>query len=293
MELLQNCPICGSARIKLFLTGKDYFLSSEIFSIVKCQDCGFKFTNPRPEKTELGKYYESSDYISHSNKQKGLFASLYQIIRKYTLSRKHAIITRYQPAGKILDIGCATGQFLHYMKSKGWKTVGIEPDTKTRERAISEFGLDVFPEDHLDTLNVASFDAITMWHVLEHVADLNGRIEQLKKLIKANGTLIIAVPNCEAYDAELYGPFWAGYDLPRHLYHFSKPDIKLLLEKHGFLIQKILPMRFDSFYVSLLSEKYLHGKMRWWPAIWNGFWSNMKSGQKRGHSSLIYVLKLK
>jgi len=293
MELLQNCPICESARINLFLTAKDYFLSSDIFSIVKCQDCGFKFTNPRPEKTELGKYYESSDYISHSNKQKGIFASLYQIIRKYTLSQKYSIITKFQPAGEILDIGCATGQLLHYMKSNGWKTVGIEPDDKTRERAISEFGLDVFPEDHLDTLDVASFDVITMWHVLEHVADLNGRIEQLKILIKANGTLIIAVPNCEAYDAEIYGPFWAGYDLPRHLYHFSKSDIKLLLEKHGFLIQKILPMRFDSFYVSLLSEKYLHGKMRWLPAIWNGFWSNMKSGQKRGHSSLIYVLKLK
>jgi len=293
MELLKNCPICGSEKFDLYISGKDYFLTGESFNIVKCSVCGFRFTNPRPKAEDLGKYYESSEYISHSDSHKGLFASVYQLVRKYTLGRKLAMISRYQEKGEILDIGCATGQFLHFMAEHGWKTTGIEPDEKTRAYAISEYGLQVYPQEQLTVFAKSTFDVITMWHVLEHVSELNGRVEQLKNLLSPLGTLVIAVPNCESYDAKKYKDFWAGYDLPRHLYHFTKPDIKMLFEKHGFTIVNILPMKFDAFYVSLLSEKYKSGKMRWMPALWNGFWSNLKSGGKSGHSSLIYILKLK
>lgn len=293
MELLKNCPVCGSETMDPYISGKDYFLTGELFKIVKCRQCGFRFTNPRPAAGELGKYYESTDYISHSDSRKGVFASVYQQVRLYTLARKYAMISKFQPKGEILDIGCATGQFLHYMESRGWKTTGIEPDEKTRARAISEYGLQVFPEAKLETFSKSAFDVITMWHVLEHISDLTSRMKQLKELLKAQGTLIIAVPNCEAWDAQKYGEFWAGYDLPRHLYHFAVSDVKLLLDNYGFTLVKIVPMKFDAFYVSLLSEKYMHGKMRWLPAFWNGFWSNIKSGQKKAYSSLIYVAKLK
>jgi 2-polyprenyl-3-methyl-5-hydroxy-6-metoxy-1,4-benzoquinol methylase len=293
MELLTNCPICGYELFEPFISGKDYFLTGEKFEIDKCKGCGFRFTNPRPKAEALGEYYESVEYISHSDTRKGMFAAVYQQVRKYTLGRKLAMIRKFQPKGEILDIGCATGQFLNFMSKNGWITTGIEPDEKTRERAISEFGLKVFPEAKLNSFSKASFDVITMWHVLEHVSDLKGRMAQLKDLLKPEGTLIIALPNCEAYDAKKYGEFWAGYDLPRHLYHFTKSDVKLLSETYGFTIVNILPMKFDSFYVSLLSEKYKTGKMNWLPALWNGFWSNVKSGQNFGHSSLIYVIKLK
>jgi 2-polyprenyl-3-methyl-5-hydroxy-6-metoxy-1,4-benzoquinol methylase len=293
MEVLQSCPICGSNEFIPFISGKDYFLTGESFEIVKCRNCGFRFTNPRPFPEELGKYYQSSDYISHSDSKKGIFASVYQMVRKYTLGRKYALINKFQQKGNILDIGCATGQFLNYMATHGWKTTGIEPDEKTRKSAISEYSLDVFPEEKLTVLNNASFDVITMWHVLEHVSDLNGRMKQIKNLLKPEGTLVIAVPNCEAHDAKIYRQFWAGYDLPRHLYHFTKPDVKLLTENYGFTIVNILPMKFDAFYVSLLSEKYMSGKIRWLQAFWNGFWSNLNSGKKNGHSSLIYVIKNK
>ena len=293
MEVLKNCPVCGSQDFEPFISGTDFFLTGEAFTIIKCHVCGFRFTNPRPEAEDLGKYYESEEYISHSDSRKGLFASVYQLVRKYTLNRKLALISKYQPKGEILDIGCATGQFLNYMSEHGWNATGIEPDEKTRSRAISEYGLKVFPEEQLNILEKSSFDIITMWHVLEHVSELNLRMNQLKDLLKPEGTLIIAVPNCNSYDAKIYGKFWAGYDLPRHLYHFAKEDMKLLLENHGFTIVNIMPMRFDAFYVSLLSEKYKSGKMRWLPALWNGFWSNMKSGEKNGHSSLIYMIKLK
>jgi SAM-dependent methyltransferase len=292
MELIKKCPVCGSEKFDPFISGKDFFLTGESFEIVSCRDCGFRFTNPRPKEEELGKYYESTEYISHSDTRKGLFASVYQVVRRYTIGRKLSMIEKYHGKGKILDIGCATGQFLNHMALHGWEATGIEPDVKTRDRAISEYGLQVFPEDHLNTLNNNSFDVITMWHVLEHVSDLNGRMSQLKNLLKPKGTLIVAVPNSNSYDAKKYNTFWAGYDLPRHLYHFTKPDVKLLAERHGFGIVKILPMKFDAFYVSLLSEKYKSGKMQWLPALWNGFWSNLKSGSKNGHSSLIYVMKI-
>ena len=293
MEELINCPVCGSQELGPFLSTRDFFLSGEEFTISKCGKCGFRFTNPRPEANELGRYYQSTDYISHSNTRKGLFASVYQLVRKYTLSRKYALLRKFHQQGKILDIGCATGQFLNYMESRGWVATGIEPDEKTRNRAISEFGLKVFPEDQLNVFENASFDVISMWHVLEHVSMLDQRMEQLKRLLKPGGTLIVALPNCNAYDARKYGMFWAGYDVPRHLYHFTSADVEFLFGKYGFKIIRVLPMWFDAFYVSLLSEKYKSGKMRWIPALWNGFWSNLKSGQKNGFSSHIYVLKTK
>jgi 2-polyprenyl-3-methyl-5-hydroxy-6-metoxy-1,4-benzoquinol methylase len=293
MELLKNCPVCGSDSFDQFLSGKDYFLSDEKFEIVMCSKCGFRFTNPRPKAEDLGKYYESSDYISHSDTRKGLFAWVYQSVRKYTLRRKLVLIRKFQQRGKLLDIGCATGQFLNFMAQHGWETTGIEPDDKTRARAISEYGLNVLPEESLNSFSDSSFDIITMWHVLEHVSELNGRMLQLNKILKAKGTLIIAVPNSNSYDAKKYNEFWAGYDLPRHLYHFTKQDMKLLMEKYGFAILNIVPMKFDAFYVSLLSEKYKSGKMLWLPALWNGFWSNLKADGYSGHSSLIYIMKLK
>ncbi len=293
MEELKQCPVCGSQKSDPFLSTKDFFLSGEEFVISKCGNCGFRFTNPRPEANELGRYYQSTDYISHSDTRKGLFASVYQLVRKYTLSRKYALISNYHQNGKILDIGCATGQFLHYMESRGWETAGIEPDEKTRNRAITEFTLNVFPEEQLDVFEKSSFDVISMWHVLEHVSALDQRMDQLKRLLKPDGTLVIALPNCNAYDARKYGKFWAGYDVPRHLYHFTRSDVEFLFGKYGFKMIRVLPMRFDAFYVSLLSEKYKTGKMRWLPALWNGFWSNAKAGQKNGFSSHIYLLKTK
>lgn len=293
MEFLKQCPVCGTEKFEPFISGKDYFLSGEDFAIVKCAQCGFRFTNPRPLANELGRFYESTDYISHSNSRQGIFAMAYQQVRKYTLRQKYLLISKFHKNASILDIGCATGQFLNYMSEMGWKTTGIEPDTKTRTRAQDEFGLEVYGEEQLGFFEKESFDVITMWHVLEHVAALDNRMEQLRKLLKPEGTIIVAVPNCESPDAVTYGKFWAGYDLPRHLYHFSKKDITALAGKYNFRVETVLPMKFDSYYVSLLSEKYKHGRMRFIPALWNGFWSNNKAGRNNNYSSLIYILKTK
>jgi len=292
METLSNCPICKSIRYKPNLTCLDHTVSRETFQIVTCESCGFKFTNPRPYAVDLGKYYRSEDYVSHSNTNKGFINSTYQVVRKYTLFKKLQLISKHFKTGNILDIGCGTGEFLNICKNAKWKTFGIEPDSDARNMAINNYGLDVRDELDLNSFEDASFDIISMWHVLEHVPELNERILEIKRLIKPNGVVIIAVPNCSSLDAKIYNDNWAAYDLPRHLYHFTPDDIEALFQIHHMKVFSVLPMIFDSFYVSMLSEKIKTGKINILRSTWNGFRSNIsaiKSGNK--YSSQIYLIR--
>jgi 2-polyprenyl-3-methyl-5-hydroxy-6-metoxy-1,4-benzoquinol methylase len=292
METIHICPVCKGDNFSPFLACVDHTVSRETFQIVQCNSCGFKLTNPRPEESVLGKYYKSEDYVSHSNTKKGFINSTYQSVRKYTLLKKLQLISRYYKTGKILDIGCGTGEFLNTCKSAKWQTIGIEPDADARKMAITNYGLDVREESDLAGLESSSFDIISMWHVLEHVPKLNERVEELKRLIKPNGVIIIAVPNCNSLDAKIYKEHWAAYDVPRHLYHFTPKDIELLFRNSGMKVFRILPMIFDSFYVSMLSEKIKTGKTNFIRSMWNGFRSNLsalKSGKT--YSSQIYLIR--
>lgn len=292
MIVLSNCPVCNSVNFKPFLVCKDNTVSRETFNIVECISCGFKFTNPRPEEDKLGDYYKSEEYVSHSNTNKGLINSAYQMVRKYTLLKKLQLISKFYKTGKILDIGCGTGEFLKTFKDAKWQTLGIEPSPDVRKMAIENYGLDVREEAEINNLEASSFDVITMWHVLEHVPNLSDRMEDLKRLIKPNGIIIIAVPNCTSLDAKIYKENWAAYDVPRHLYHFSPKDIETVFKNHELKVFRILPMIFDSFYVSMLSEKYRTGKSNTIRAVWNGFRSNLaalKTGKT--YSSQIYLIR--
>ncbi len=292
MEKQEHCPICNSVQLAPFLACIDHTVSRETFQIVECESCGFKFTNPRPEEKDLGRYYKSEDYVSHSNTKKGFINSTYQLVRKYTLLKKLQLISKYFKTGKILDIGCGTGEFLNTCKSAKWDTFGIEPDPDARQMAIKNYDLNVKEEEELKSFPDASFDIISMWHVLEHVPKLNERIADLKRLIKPNGIIIIAVPNCNSLDAKIYKEQWAAYDVPRHLYHFTPKDIESVFKKHQLNTFKILPMIFDSFYVSMLSEKIKTGQTNILRSTWNGFRSNL-SAIKTGktYSSQIYLIR--
>jgi SAM-dependent methyltransferase len=292
MEQLALCPICSGIKFTPFLACVDNTVSRETFQIVKCDSCGFKFTNPRPNEKDLGKYYKSEEYVSHSNTQKGFINSTYQTVRKYTLLKKLQLISKYYKTGDILDIGCGTGEFLNTCKNAKWKTIGIEPDEDARKMAKENYELDVRPESEIGNLPDASFDIITMWHVLEHVPRLNERVEDLKRLIKPNGIIIIAVPNSNSLDAKIYKENWAAYDVPRHLYHFNPKDIQTLFGNHGLNVFLVLPMVFDSFYVSMLSEKIRAGKTNIISSMWNGLRSNL-AGLKSGktYSSQIYLIR--
>jgi 2-polyprenyl-3-methyl-5-hydroxy-6-metoxy-1,4-benzoquinol methylase len=289
MEEIKICPVCTEGHIEPFITCEDFTVSHERFSIKTCKNCGFKFTSPRPNSQEIGRYYESPDYISHSNTSDGLINKIYHFVKKRAINRKIKIIESLRPYSKeILDIGCGTGAFLKGIKDTGWKAIGVEPNGKAREYCLKQ-ELEVYPEDYLRT-TPDKFAVVTMWHVLEHVHELNERIEEIRNLLIEGGYAFIAVPNYKSSDAKKYGEYWAAYDVPRHLYHFSEDTMKALFKKHQFKFIKSLPMKMDSFYVSMLSEKYRKSSFQYLKAFFAGFKSNKAAGNNpEKFSSVIYV----
>ncbi|WP_438710628.1 class I SAM-dependent methyltransferase [Aquimarina muelleri] len=275
--------------LDFFIECKDYTVSGETFQLLYDKEYDLLVTSPKPKEHELGKYYESEDYISHTDAKRSFFEKLYHIVKVYSLNKKVKLISKLNSKSKlVLDIGAGTGDFLNTAKNKGWKVEGVEPNKQAKELAKQK-GINL----HFTTTDFESqsFDVITMWHVLEHIPDVENQIKELKRLIKPNGYVIIAVPNFKSYDALHYKSFWAAYDVPRHLWHFSKTSIQKLFKEEGFSLEKVLPMKFDSFYVSLLSEKYKNGKMNFVKAFWVGLLSNTKAKQTKEYSSQIYVLK--
>jgi 2-polyprenyl-3-methyl-5-hydroxy-6-metoxy-1,4-benzoquinol methylase len=278
-----------SSNKKHFLTVTDYSVSKETFELYYDQELDMLITSPQPSSENLGRYYESNDYISHTDSKRSIFEKAYHFVKGIALKNKlHLINNCSSSKGNLLDIGAGTGDFLLTAKQNGWNTIGVEPSEKAKGIAI---GKGIKFSNSTNELESNSFDVITMWHVLEHVPNLDLQIKELKRLIKPNGTIIIAVPNFKSYDAKYYGKFWAAFDVPIHFWHFSKTAIKLLFEKENVKLEKVLPMKFDSFYVSLLSEKYKNGKMNFVKAIWIGLLSNIKANRSSEHSSHIYVLK--
>jgi SAM-dependent methyltransferase len=287
-----NCPSCGSGSVAQKLVAIDYTVSKEQFGIWQCDNCSLRFTQNVPGQSSIGKYYQSENYISHTDTKKGLVNSLYHLIRKRTLHQKQRLIETVTgvKTGNLLDIGAGTGAFCSYMKKAGWNVLGLEPDEMTRNRALELYGISLQAIDHLFEQD-KTYDAVTMWHVLEHVHPLHEYIDQVKKVLKPNGRAFIAVPNYTSYDAAKYKEYWAAYDVPRHLYHFSPASMKWLIEKHGMIVEKIQPMWYDSFYVSMLSEQYKYGRPGNLNAFKNGFLSNLKaSGNNEKCSSLIYII---
>jgi len=288
-----QCPACKSIDIFPKLEAQDYTVSNEKFSIWHCANCSIRFSQDVADQNSIGKYYKSDNYISHSDTKSGLVNSLYHSIRKFTLLLKRKLIQNQTQlkSGTILDIGCGTGAFLNTMKEAGWKITGLEPDDRAITKAKSLYQIQPQPSSELFNMSEQQFDAITMWHVLEHVHQLNEYFFQIRKILKDNGTLFIAVPNYTSFDAYFYKETWAAYDVPRHLYHFSPMSMELLVKRYGMKIKTIKPMWFDSYYVSMLSEKYRGNKLGLLRAVLIGKISNILCLlNKRKCSSVIYVI---
>jgi 2-polyprenyl-3-methyl-5-hydroxy-6-metoxy-1,4-benzoquinol methylase len=264
-------------------------VSHENFKITKCNSCNFLFTNPRPNPEQIGLYYKSDQYISHTDKSNNVINTLYKIARIFTLKQKLKLINSLAEEKSILDFGCGTGDFLSTCADNQWKIHGFEPDNDARK--IAEKKLKISIHNSLDAIqNTADISIVTLWHVLEHVLDLSVTLDVLVNAIGKKGQLIIAVPNHESRDAKIYQEYWAAYDVPRHLYHFSQKTMQNLLKNHGLKINQILPMKLDSFYVSLLSEKYKKGHSNMPVSIINGCKSNIYAKKNNNnYSSLIYV----
>ncbi len=285
---MNKCEVCNSDKVFKKFTVEDFFLTKESFVIKKCKECSFLFTDPAPNKFEISKYYESSRYLSH-NKNKSVFSLIYNIIKKTNLSYKVKKVYKYCSPETILDVGCGSGDFIKKMQRKGHVVFGIENNKKAFEIS-KKITNNIFSSvDELSNQKI-KFDLITFWHSIEHIHDVTGFLKKCLCLLKEKGTIIIAVPNHESYDALHYKRHWAAYDVPRHLYHFNKNSMSLFVQKFNLNISAVLPLKYDSYFVSLMSEKYKKSYFGLIKGLFTGFLSNLKS-KGDNHSSLIYVIK--
>ncbi len=291
-EKLNKCPLCESGHFSNMSVIKDHAVSKESFSICKCKTCGLIFTNPRPDEKNIQNYYQSPNYISHTNQTNNFIDFLYKLVRIYTTRQKLSWINKFHPKkGRLLDLGCGTGHFLSMAMKKNWKTIGIEPNEIARKQALLKH-LDIRKD--IDSIkNEKKFDVITLFHVLEHIHQLDPTIKDLLKALKKRGSLIIAFPNHDSHDRAHYEEKWASYDIPRHLYHFNKNSMEHLANKYSLTIREILPMKFDSYYISLLSDKYQGNTKNPTGAFLKGHRFNKMAKTDGNYSSLVFVLRKK
>ncbi|WP_340076263.1 class I SAM-dependent methyltransferase [Leptobacterium sp. I13] len=276
------------SKEQLYITCKDHYVSEKEFELWYNKKYDMLITVPQPEKEELPSYYKTQNYISHTDARKSFFEKAYQTVKKQNTVFKVKTINKLHPKkGTILDIGAGTGDFLLAMKKNGWETTGIEPNENARVLAEKK-GVFLRGQNQLEK---QSYDVITMWHVLEHIPDLKEQVKKMKKHLTPTGSLFIAVPNYKSYDAQYYKNFWAAYDVPRHFWHFSKKTISMLFSEVEMKVVKTIPMKFDAYYVSLLSEKYQTGKMNFIKGAYRGWLSNRKAKANKEYSSHIFVIK--
>ncbi|WP_370088399.1 class I SAM-dependent methyltransferase [Ekhidna sp.] len=286
-EKIEECPVCKHTQFDNHLICDDHSVSGESFALVKCTKCQLIFTNPRPAKDHIIKYYQSDQYISHTDNANSPIHFIYKLVRTYTLRQKLSLVNQYSKKGSILDYGCGTGDFLKLCNKNNWQAFGYEPDEAARSISIKKNPRSIV--DSIDKLDT-KLDVITAWHVIEHVHELNMTIKSLKGKLKDGGYLFMAVPNHKSFDAEHYKEYWAAYDVPRHLYHFDQDSMKSFASHFKLKLVDTLPMKFDSYYVSMLSEKYKNGG-NLLSSIRTGFQSNQSAKKTNNYSSLIYILQ--
>lgn len=290
-----DCPACGSRAWKPSGQVKDYSVSGEWFELLECTGCHLKATYPQPSPSQIGRYYASSQYVSHTDTRAGLTNKLFHKARTFMLDKKRQWVSGSvgKSSGRILDVGAGTGYFARAMKDNGWDVVALEPDETARSVASEKLGMVLLPIDAISSLQPGSFDVITLWHVIEHVHNIRDYMTRFHHLLKSDGVLLIAVPNYTSRDASQYGSKWAAFDVPRHLWHFTPASMNKMLTTYGFRLVKKISMPLDAFYVSMLSEKY-RGNYFFGPllALISGTKSFLSGRQKIDFSSsLIFVSK--
>ena len=266
---------------------KDHLVSGEQFTLKKQDRYEILKTVPLPEKLEG--YYRSEEYISHTDRRKTALEKIYFRAKQWNLRKKTKLLQRLMPTpGSLLDIGAGTGDFVLASEAKGWNSFGVEPNPQARSLAEQK-GARIHKE--LTGLSLPPLDIITLWHVLEHIPDLDRQTEQIYNALENSGYLILALPNHNSYDAKHYRAFWAGYDVPRHVWHFTQTGVAEYFRDKGFILRNTLPMWLDAFYVSWLSEKYKGNRLAPITAFFVGLWSNVKALGSGEYSSIIYILQ--
>ncbi|MEE9371564.1 MAG: class I SAM-dependent methyltransferase [Saprospiraceae bacterium] len=294
---MKNCPVCGNTEFESVYELDDYKITHETFSLEKCPNCTLIFTVDPPLGENIGHYYKSDDYLEHSNRKTDLFSKMYSWARDFMFSYKYGIIKKLAKEGSILDIGAGSGHFLNFMSSKGFTATGIEMNERARTYAKNNFGIDVHPDHYLYSPKLSQkFDMISLWHVMEHLFDLDKVVSRLSELLSHDGHLVIALPNYRALEVSIYKKYWNGWDVPRHLWHFSSESVGHLFEKHHFEITQMKMMPLDPFFNTLLTNKYRNGN-----PILNVFKMVAVGGMSflyglinvKKASSIIYIIKKK
>ncbi len=288
-----KCPWCSSEKAQINLWLKDEFLTKEDFHICECLNCGLLYTMPRPSKDKIGDYYKSDEYYSHQENKKGFIPKIYEAIKKVNLRHKYKLATKGISKGKLLDIGCGVGDFLHTTEEHGWECTGVEPSEEAKTIARKRIKGEIIASEDLEQIPDAGFDLITMWHVLEHIDDLKWQVEQLQRLVNPQGRIVIAVPNYKSYDAQLYKELWAAYDVPRHLNHFSKTTLTKIFKSKGLELKKTEKLIWDAYYISYMSEQYKHHSLPLIKGAFRGLVSNCKARRSGEWSSMVYVFEKK
>ncbi len=294
MQHLEKCPICGTPGPAQFTSAKDWLVTGSHFNILRCRSCMFTFTQDYPDESESGRYYESAEYISHTDSKRTFIEKIYQVARNYMLGRKVRLVSSVtgKKHGSLLDIGSGTGHFLNSMKLAGWEVTGIEISDNARSYSVSKFSLTVLKPTEFEKIASGSIDCITLWHVAEHLHDLDGYFSDIKRVLKTGGVIIIALPNSESYDAFYYGSDWAAWDVPRHLWHFNPASFRIFAKNKGLRLIKIRPLPLDVFYIAILSERNRGKRFPAVKGIIKGFLFYVHCIFRREFSSsLVYILK--
>lgn len=292
-KMNNKCPWCGSEKAQINLWLKDEFLTKEDFHICECLNCGLLYTMPRPDKEKIGAYYKSEAYYSHQENKKGFIPKVYERVKTINLKHKYRLATSGMQPGKLLDIGCGVGDFLHTAEMHGWECIGVEPSEDAKAIAQKRMKGKIITSEELEGFPNCAFDVITMWHVLEHVDDLKWQVAQLQRLVKPSGRVVIAVPNYKSYDGQYYKEHWAAYDVPRHLNHFNRITLSKIIKTSGLELVKMDKLKWDAYYISYLSEQYRHHSLPLVRGLYRGFISNCKARRSGEWSSLVYVFERK
>ena len=269
---------------------KDYLVSSDDFEVNWNNDKQRAETKI-PSGTDLNKYYQSKDYVSHKKAKTSLEDHIYFLVQQIMHRFKKGVVKRHSSDKKLLDYGAGTGNFARFMSDNAYKVYAVESNSRALIIAANK-GLTVF-SDLKEVSFKVRFNVISLWHVLEHISDPENTLLDLRSRLEKNGKLFVAVPNFKSYDSQYYKAFWAALDVPRHLWHFTTPGVQMLMDQSGFKMVAKYPLWFDALYISYLSEQHLGSR---WPII-RGFYigliSNIKAFFSGEYSSLIYVFEEK
>ena len=265
---------------------KDHFLTGESFEIKKVSE-GVLTTLPKTNTNDLRHYYNSKSYHSHTS-SKSLMSKLYDLSSKFMVFRKIKFVSRFLKGKKtLLDFGCGRGEILLSAKKRGFEVYGVEFMPSAQKELITK-NIKVY--NRLESVS-NPVNAITFWHSLEHINDVNQVLMLCRKCLKDKGILVVAVPNYDSFDAKHYKNFWAAYDVPRHRFHFNKKGLLKTVQKYGFKHLSTKPMFLDSVYVSILSEKYKGTKMYYLFGFFVGFVSNLFALFSKQYSSNIFIFE--